>query len=169
MGRYGGGERFRGARREVLRVLSQGTEAVSVMAAISGNGRFAHVVDGREGTVFRQTCPRVRWGDEPDRLVPLMEAVGLSAEAEEVPEAADAAALALATRVTGARLSPDVLRGPLRAAPVLPLPDDPPQAPDVQSLRMDDPELADAVAAAPTTAGMRSPWSRCGVMRRKPA
>jgi len=90
------------------------------MAAISGNGRFAHVVDGREGT---------------DRLVPLMEAVGLSAEAEEVPEAADAAALALATRVTGVRLSPDVLRGPLRAAPVLPLPDDPPQAPDRTSSR----------------------------------
>lgn len=68
-----------GARAEVLRALTEGTEAVSVLATITGNGRFTHMAEGRLQTAFGVMSPERRWGEHPDRLVPAMRAVGLSA------------------------------------------------------------------------------------------
>jgi hypothetical protein len=63
---------FEGTRPEVLRVLSQGAEAVSVFCNINAVGRFNHVADGELLTGFEPLFPDRRQGRDPDRLLPWM-------------------------------------------------------------------------------------------------
>lgn len=108
---------YLGSLPEVLRLLSVGTEAVSVFRNVNAVGSFGLAVDGRIVTQFDQREPGHRWGDDPDRLLPLMREVGLDPEPSHGrPVAADAAALALAERLTGIRLDPGLLGGVLLGA-----------------------------------------------------
>jgi Family of unknown function (DUF6461) len=134
---------WEGSRPEVLRALSDGTRAVSVYRNVNAFGQFSHAADGELLVQFEPLFPRRRWGTRPDLLLPQMRAVGLDPDRDEPPyEDIDTAALALAERVTGVRLDPSMLEGPLLAAEVAPLLDDPPAS---FFLDAEDAELAAAV------------------------
>jgi Family of unknown function (DUF6461) len=142
---------FEGWRPEVLRALSHGTQAVSVFH--NGiEGYFSHAVDGEVLVQFELLFPHRRWGSQPDLLLAQMRAVGLDPDWDEPPPGElVTGALALAERVTGIHLDPDVLEGPLLVAEIAPLLDDPPAS---FSLEGEDAELTEAVNQA-TSGGLR--------------
>jgi hypothetical protein len=118
---------WEGSRPEVLRALSAGTQAVSVYRNVNALGYFSDAVDGEVLVQFELLFPQRRWGSQPDLLLPQMRAVGLDPDSQEPPYGeVDTAALALAERVTGVHLDPRMLEGPLPAAEITPLLDDPP-------------------------------------------
>jgi Family of unknown function (DUF6461) len=118
---------WEGSRPEVLRALSRGTQAVSVYRNVNALGCFSDAVDGEVLVQFEPLFPQRRWGSQPDLLLPQMRAVGLDPDWHEPPYGElDAAALALAERVTGVHLEASMLEGPLAAAEIAPLLDDPP-------------------------------------------
>jgi hypothetical protein len=117
---------WEGARPEVLRALSRGAQAVSVYRNVNALGHFSDAVDGALLVQFELLFPQRRWGSQPDLLLPQMRAVGLDPDWPEPPYGeVDTAALALAERVTGVRLDPTILDGPLLATEIAPLLDDP--------------------------------------------
>src|SRR6266545_4422569 len=137
---------FEGGRPEVLRALSGGTQAVSVLDNDS-EGHFSYAADGRVLVQFELLFPQRRWGSQPDLLLlPQMRAVGLDPDWQQPPPGElDTAALALAKRVTGVHLDPSMLDGPLLAAEIAPLLDDPPAS---FFLDGEDAELAAAIEQA---------------------
>ncbi|MBB6171016.1 hypothetical protein HNR23_001076 [Nocardiopsis mwathae] len=104
----------RATRPECYRQLSAETELVSVRVLIDQVCEFRWVVDGVLQTFFDAATPSVRRGTRPDALADQMQAVGLTDDAE--PADPGAALLALADRVTGVRLRPEYLDGPLLGA-----------------------------------------------------
>jgi hypothetical protein len=137
---------FEGSRPEVLRALSRGSQAVSVYRNVNALGYFSDAVDGALLVQFELLFPQRRWGSQPDLLLPQMRAVGLDPDWHEPPYGElDTAALALAERVTGVRLDPGILDGPLLVAGIAPLLDDPPAS---YSLDGEDVELAAAIDQA---------------------
>jgi Family of unknown function (DUF6461) len=103
-------------------------------------------VDGEVLVRFELLFPQRRRGSRPDLLLPQMRAVGLDPDWQEPPYGeVDTAALALAERVTGVHLDPRMLEGPLPAAEITPLLDDPPSS---FLLDREDVELAAAVDQA---------------------
>jgi len=118
---------WEGTRPEVLRALSRGTRAVSVHSTVGALGHFNYAVDGEVLVSFELLFPHRRWGSQPDLLLPQVRVVGLDPDRHE-PSYDDAviAALALAEQVTGVHLDPRMLDGPLPAAEIAPLLDDPP-------------------------------------------
>jgi hypothetical protein len=134
---------WEGTRPEVLRALSRGTRAVSVYRNINALSLFSLAVDGALVVQFEPLFPGVRWGGQPDLLLPRMRAVGLDPDWPEPPYGElGTAALALAERVTGVHLDPGILDGAHLAAEIVPLLDDPPAS---FSLDGEDAELAAAV------------------------
>jgi hypothetical protein len=92
---------WEGTRPEVLRALSRGTRAVSVYRNINALSLFSLAVDGALVVQFEPLFPGVRWGGQPDLLLPRMRAVGLDPDWPEPPHGElDTAALALAERAT---------------------------------------------------------------------
>ncbi|GLU46218.1 DUF6461 domain-containing protein [Nocardiopsis ansamitocini] len=106
----------RATRPEVYRSLSAETELVSVRVVMEQRYEFRWVVDGVLRTCFDARFPLRRRGATPDALAEDMASLGLTTEID--PEEADpgAAALALAERVTGVRVRPGHLAGPLLGA-----------------------------------------------------
>jgi Family of unknown function (DUF6461) len=68
---------YQGTRPEVLRALSDRTEAVSVFYNVNADRRFCYAVDGELLTSFDPMAPARRYGSQPDRLLSLMCEVGL--------------------------------------------------------------------------------------------
>ena len=142
---------FEGWRPEVLRALSRGSQAVSVLDNGS-EGYFSYAAEGRLLVQFELLFPQRRWGRRPDLLLAQMRAVGLDPDRDQPPAGGLATAgLALAERVTGVHLAPRVLEGPLMAAEITPLLDDPPAS---FVLDRQDTELAAAIGRA-TPDGLR--------------
>lgn len=138
---------WEGSRPEVLRALSRGTQAVSVYRNVNALAYFSDAVDGELLVQFELLFPQRRWGSRPDLLLAQMRGVGLDPDRPEPPyDQVDAAALALAERVTGVHLDPEVLEGPLLGVEVAPLLDDPPAS---FSLGVEDATLAAAIDRAP--------------------
>ncbi|ASU84679.1 hypothetical protein CDO52_19405 [Nocardiopsis gilva YIM 90087] len=104
----------RATRPECYRQLSAETELVSVRVLMEQRCEFRWVVDGVLQTFFDAATPAVRRGTRPDALEDQMRAVGLTDEAD-LPDPG-AALLALAERVTGVRIRPEHLDGPLLGA-----------------------------------------------------
>ncbi|MBP2476948.1 hypothetical protein JOF53_005820 [Crossiella equi] len=103
---------FQSTLDEVLSAVSAGGEVLSVYRNLDAVGQISHAVDGRLRTAFDQLVPYLRWGGLPDALLPVMLAVGLDPDGGTPPDP-DGAALALAERVTGIRLTPETLSGAL--------------------------------------------------------
>lgn len=154
---------WEGSRPEVLRAVSAGTRAVSVYQNVNALGYVSLAENGGLLVQFEPLFPERRSGARPDLLVAQMRAVGLDPDqASPLIGGADLAALALAERVTGVRLDPEVLEGPMTGVEILPLLEDPPvsfdlagQDPElaagqaVRLARLDqDPVVAEALAAA---------------------
>lgn len=111
---------YMGIMRDAVRPLSSATVLASVHNNIDQHATFIYAVNGKVITGLDPMFPdEPRWGAEPDRLLPHLEDLGLADEFEEDDEwqACDGryieAALALAERCTGIRLTPDHVRGPL--------------------------------------------------------
>jgi hypothetical protein len=137
---------YEGSRPEVLRVLSDGTQVVSVYRNVNALGCFSYAVDGVLVVGFEPLFPQRRWGSHPDLLLPLMRAVGLDPDWSQPPYGTvDLAALALAGRLTGVHLDASLLDRPLAAAEVTPRLPDPPASP---WLLQNDAELAAAIDQA---------------------
>jgi Family of unknown function (DUF6461) len=137
---------WEGSRPEVLRALSDGTQAVSVYRNVNALGYFSDAIDQELLVQFELLFPQRRWGSQPDLLLRQMRAVGLDPDGHEPPYGGvDPAALALAERVTGVHLEPSLLEGSLLAGKIAPLLDDPPTS---YFLETEDAELAAAVNQA---------------------
>jgi hypothetical protein len=137
---------WEGARPEVLRALSRGTQVVSVYQNVNAHSRFSYAADGVVLVGFEPLFPQRRWGSRPDLLLPLMRAAGLDPGWRQPPYGTvDLAALALAERLTGVHLDAAMLDGPLTAAEVTPLLPDPPASSWLQD---QDAELAAVIDRA---------------------
>ncbi|MEW9555391.1 DUF6461 domain-containing protein [Nonomuraea sp. NPDC050783] len=147
---YGGWE---GTRPETLRELTRdGGEAVSVMRHNYATSHdFEHATDGRIRTAFRPQTPQKRWGSHPDALNEDMRELGLEPEPDEEFQylsGSVAAALALASRISGVLFTPALLDGPLLGGVITDaVPDDPREGDPLtrHALRAFHRELADAI------------------------
>ncbi|MGP4102761.1 DUF6461 domain-containing protein [Nonomuraea sp. KM90] len=112
---------YMGIMRDAVHPLSAATVLASVHNNVDQHARFIYAVDGKVITGLDPMFPdEARWGAEPDRLLPHLEDLGLVDEFDEDDEEWQAprgrfveAALALAERCTGIRLTPEQVRGPL--------------------------------------------------------
>jgi hypothetical protein len=134
-----------GIRDEVLCRLSAGTRAVSV--AYSGlNTQLAYAEDGVVAGRFDSRWPER--ADGPGELRARMEQAGLlPADRGRYLEDDAVAAVSLAVGLGPGTFDPRVLRGPLRAAALLPLLSDPPTEPRHWPVQA-DPELVAAIEYA---------------------
>ncbi|MFW5419449.1 hypothetical protein J0910_22795 [Nocardiopsis sp. CNT-189] len=106
----------RAVRPDCYRSLSAETELVSVRVRMDARYEFRWVAGGVLRTFFDARTPTRRRGTRPDALTAEMASVGLLDEAGEGPDDPAAAVLALAERVTGVRIRPSHLSGPLLGA-----------------------------------------------------
>ncbi|MGN9786822.1 DUF6461 domain-containing protein [Nonomuraea sp. ZG12] len=111
---------YMGIMRDAVRLLSTATVLASVHNNVEQHARFIYAADGKVITGLDPMFPdEPRWGTEPDRLLPHLEDLGLVDEFDKDEESQEAgerfveAALALAERCTGIRLTPEQVRGPL--------------------------------------------------------
>ncbi|PSK96460.1 hypothetical protein CLV63_11155 [Murinocardiopsis flavida] len=106
----------RATRPEMYRALSAETELVSVRVVMDHRYEFRWIVDGVLQVFFDARTPDIRRGVRPDSLSPEMASVGLMGELDPDEVDPGAAILALADRVTGVRVRPTHLNGPLLGA-----------------------------------------------------
>lgn len=104
----------RATRPECYRALSAETELVSVRVIMGHRYEFRWVIDSVLQTFFDAQSPTCRRGTRPNALDEDMRALGLDGSGDSTDPGA--AALALAERVTGRRISPGDLNGPLLGA-----------------------------------------------------
>ncbi|GGL02652.1 hypothetical protein Sme01_19730 [Sphaerisporangium melleum] len=108
---------FAGTLTEVVRRLSAGTVTAAVFVNVNRDQQFVFAADGRAVTCFEPDGSDERWGDDPDRLLPQMLALGMPTKEDEAEAALDddegddpiITALALAERATGVRVTRDHL------------------------------------------------------------
>jgi Family of unknown function (DUF6461) len=151
---------WEGSRPEVLRAVSAGTRAVSVYMNVNALGHVSLAEDGGLLVQFEPLFPERRSGARPDLLVDQMRAVGLDPDgASPLIGGADLAALALAERVTGVRLDPELLEGPMTGVEIFPLLEDPPVSFDLAG---QDPALAAALGRAAPEALRRAAATAAG-------
>ena len=152
-----------GTRPEVLRRVSDRTEAVAVYNDIGkGNDEFVHAFNGEVITAVTTCIPPSWGGSEPDRLRSLAEEIALDDDGESGLLGLDVL-LALAEGVFGISLDEEDLSGPLIAAPMLPVLDDlrAPQ-PTQARPRVSDPVISLLLAHVPEESLTRVLSVRCG-------
>jgi len=108
---------FEGSDTALLSAVSEGSEAMSVLHHAYASNRFGYAAAGRLVTGFDPSWPGRRWGTHPDRLLSVMDEVGMT------PDDPDAGyvegtlpALELAGRITGVGVPLRVLDEPLLSA-----------------------------------------------------
>jgi hypothetical protein len=102
----------RGADHDVLEAASRGTEAVVVVRDDARSPHFGYAKDGTTVTAFDPSYPaeETMWGADTELLRPLMRALGIRTPDDEMDEPwqhAEAKAIVLAQRITGARVPLD--------------------------------------------------------------
>ena len=101
-----------GFRGQFLDAVSAGTTAVSVYLGAHGVTGFTYTRDGERLTAFEPLFADSRHGSQPDLVVPHLLAVGLDESlGEQRFGTIVTGSLALAERLTGARLTPELLDG----------------------------------------------------------
>ncbi|MEV6597850.1 DUF6461 domain-containing protein [Actinoplanes sp. NPDC051346] len=114
-----------GADHVLLEAVSRGTEALSVLHDEAASPRFTYAVAGTTTVAFDPAypSPELTWGSDPDLLRHLMRAIGLrepDGEDDETWRDAEAKAMVLAQRLTGARIPEDPLGVPRLSARIEP-------------------------------------------------
>lgn len=104
----------------LVSVLSDGTEAVSVLRHDYASPEFSYAVDGQLITQFDPTFPADRRGADPDRLLPEMREVGFAVDDDDQFDGAIARSLRLAKQLTGVLPTFEALAGPLTSAYIEP-------------------------------------------------
>ncbi|GAA2634024.1 DUF6461 domain-containing protein [Paractinoplanes durhamensis] len=139
---------FQGSRREVLRSLSRRGQAVNVYWNINAYNHFSYAQDGRTVTVFDMSGAGDRYGTDPAALDNLMTGLPFHREGDH-----QAAGLALAERITGCRLTLDLLAATLPSAVFTPVPQDLVPEDLIDHPALADPFLQDLLAE-PTRAAL---------------
>ncbi|MFC4586049.1 DUF6461 domain-containing protein [Sphaerisporangium corydalis] len=99
----GGG--YAGTLAEVTRRLSAGTAMAAVSLGTASGLEFLFAADGQAVTGFRPDEPHERWGRDPDRLLGHMRDLGMPVDGDDDGFDPLGAALALAERATGVRVT----------------------------------------------------------------
>ncbi|HEY8479130.1 MAG TPA: DUF6461 domain-containing protein [Spirillospora sp.] len=99
---------YLGTLPHLVEPLSRGTRLVSHFCNVNAVDKFLWYEDGTLRTGFEPLFPTEREGSTPDELVGLMVDVGFDLE-EESPDLTTEAAFALAARLTGVHLTPELL------------------------------------------------------------
>jgi hypothetical protein len=99
-----------GADPQWVTSLSPGREVVSVYQTGAGMGGFLYAQDGTLLTMFEPALAATRSGAQPDRLLEQMRAVSIDPDGEDTGVDPGPAALELVARITGVRLSDEVVR-----------------------------------------------------------
>ncbi len=122
---------FEGARPEVLRRVSAGTEVVSAFWNVNALTRFSHAVDGEVRTSFEALMPGYREGTRPDALEELRSGLPWS-DADLGRQGVNTISLmlALTARITGQAIRREWLRDRFTTYPVAAWPDDLPKVAD---------------------------------------
>ena len=146
-----------GADHGLLEVASRGTAAVSVLRQDRAAAHFGYAVDGTTVTGFDPGYPaeETTWGADPGMLRHLMDALGLrppSDESDREWQDAEARAIVLAQRITGARIPGDPLRAARFSAELEPWFVVPAAAGDLLRAGRRTPYAAELVAAAEAAA-----------------
>ncbi|MGW5747716.1 DUF6461 domain-containing protein [Amycolatopsis sp. NPDC003861] len=102
---------LKGADAQWVTSLSRGNgEAVAIFQTGSGMGGFSFSLDGELVTAFEPAIPGIRTGSAPDRLVDDMRAVSLLPEGSDAGVDPAIATLHLVHRLTGIRLTEELVR-----------------------------------------------------------
>lgn len=102
---------FVGVTQSVMAPVSVGTSTVSHYRNVNALDQFLWLEDGKVSLQFEPLLPSGRLGARADEIVPEMEGAGFDLREGEERTFADctAAAFALAERITGVRVTPDLL------------------------------------------------------------
>jgi hypothetical protein len=109
-----------GAEDAVLRAVSRGTAAVSVLRHDDAAPHFGYAVDGTMIAAFDPGYPaeEVIWGSDPGQLSQLLQVVGLWPAADEAWTEAEPRAIMLAQRIAGVTVPPEPLAAPRLSAQI---------------------------------------------------
>ncbi|MCP9959633.1 DUF6461 domain-containing protein [Streptomyces sudanensis] len=103
---------YLGSLHEAAAPLSRGTELVAHFRNVSAVDHFSRYADGEPRLLFEPLSPYARDGAGPGGAAALMREVGFGPREDAAdPMAAAEAAFALAERLTGVRLTPELLDG----------------------------------------------------------
>ncbi|MET8148853.1 DUF6461 domain-containing protein [Actinoplanes sp. NPDC049668] len=146
-----------GADHALLEAASRGSAAVSVLRGEQHTAHFGYAVDGATIAGFDPGYPAEEtiWGADPGMLRHLMDALGLrppSDESETTWSDAEARAIVLAQRITGARVPEAPLGAARLSARLEPWFVTPARPGDLLRAGRRAPEVADLVAAAEAAA-----------------
>ncbi|XRQ09089.1 DUF6461 domain-containing protein [Actinomadura welshii] len=104
---------FLGTLSHLVNPLSRGTRLVSHFCNVNAHDQFLWCEDGTLRTFFEPLFPTARDGSTPDELVEAMKEAGFDLEEDEETEPdfsmTTEAAFALAERLTGVHLTPELL------------------------------------------------------------
>ncbi|MFB4316745.1 DUF6461 domain-containing protein [Actinomadura sp. 21ATH] len=101
---------YLGASEEAVVPLSAGSRLVSHFSNVNAAGNFYWVEDGDVRLTFEPLFPSHRWGSTPDALLDAMREAGFDLlDGDDSNLDCGAAAFALAERLTGVRLTPEIL------------------------------------------------------------
>ena len=100
--------------------LSRGGEAVSVLRHDYASHAFCYAVAGEEVSRFDPTFPAIRYGSDPDRLLPTMRSAGFTLAPDGNFDTPVTDCLRLAELLTGTRPALGDLTGPLTSAHIEP-------------------------------------------------
>jgi hypothetical protein len=142
-----------GADHALLEEASRGSAAVSVLRHGARAAHFGYVVDGTTITAFDPAYPaqETTWGEDPQFLRRLMDALELRAPADEHERGwhdAEARAIVLAQRITGSRLPDRPVTVARLSAELEPWFVTPASGPDLLRAGRRTPQAADLVTAA---------------------
>ncbi len=102
-----------GYEEDAARALSAGSEA-ALLTHVGPLNTFHFYADGAEVTAFEPMRAWDRWGTDPDRFLPYMQAAGLSPDDDTAPRGAVIAVAEMLTLALGIRLDEGTALGPLR-------------------------------------------------------
>lgn len=111
---------LKGANADWLQEVSQGREAMCFHHSGSGMEMLSYAADGVIVTEFEPAIPARRSGTAPDRLVADMRAVGIDPDGAMSDGDLGVAALRLVERVTGVRLTSELVLSGRWPAGVIP-------------------------------------------------
>jgi hypothetical protein len=142
-----------GADHALLEAASLGSAAVSVLRHGAAAAHFGYVVDGTTITAFDPAYPALEttWGEDPQFLRRLMDALELRAPTDEHEDGwhdAEARAIVLAQRITGARIPGRPLAVASLSARLEPWFVTPASGPDLLRAGRRHPQAADLLTAA---------------------
>jgi hypothetical protein len=113
---------FLGVTPEVIVPVSAGTRVVSHFQNIEAVDRFYWVDDGDIRLSFEPLFASYREGSTPDALLDMMRDVGFELSEDDDTAVPHAAALALAERLTGVRVTAELLEEATYACGIVPVP-----------------------------------------------